>query len=425
MFKVNFDLLGGMTMDKWFEEQFVETSTNMNRHAEVLKCNIDTFEKTRNEKNTVQQTQWAVKCFGDWCSEKGCSIDFKQITKTELNALLRDFYGTVRSSKGEKYGISSYVALRAGVNRFLNDSPLSLSWCLMRDSEFTSSNNVFVGVVKTMRREGRDKTEHHTSISTKDFSTIKLSDALNPNTPEGLVNKVWFDVQLHFGRRGKEGNRELIPDSFRILTNENGVKYVTMSFNEDTKNHKDPHDRNKESRRGFMFQQTGNPLCPVASLEKYVSLLPSNPPAFYLHPKKQNLSKCVWYTREPMGVNYLATMLQRICKAAGTSKVYTNHCLRSTMVQRLSDAGLESREIMSVSGHKCESSLQSYWRPNLKQRKHWSDILAATENTADSAEPQLKRTALNITTVEPIEMRQIFNACTINGDVQINLNKQQ
>jgi len=93
-----------MMIDQWFVEQFGEASTNLKHHAEVLKCNIDTFEKTRNEKNTMQQT---VKCFGDWCSEKGCSIDFKQITKTELNALIRDFYGTVRSSKGEKYGISS------------------------------------------------------------------------------------------------------------------------------------------------------------------------------------------------------------------------------------------------------------------------------------------------------------------------------
>jgi len=38
-------------MDKWFEEQFGETFTNTNHHAEVLKCNIDTFEK-----NTTQQT---------------------------------------------------------------------------------------------------------------------------------------------------------------------------------------------------------------------------------------------------------------------------------------------------------------------------------------------------------------------------------
>lgn len=104
-----------------------------------------------------------------------------------------------------------------------------------------------------------------------------------------------FNVQLHFGHRGKEGNRELMPDSFCILTNENGLKYVTMSFNEQTKKITRTLERNKESRRCFMFQQTGNPLCPVASLEKYLSLLPSNPPASYIHPKRQNLSKCVWY----------------------------------------------------------------------------------------------------------------------------------
>lgn len=50
-----------------------------------------------------------------------------------------------------------------GLNRYLNDPPLCLSWCI-RD-EFTSSNNVFAGVIKKMRREGRDKMEHHTPIS--------------------------------------------------------------------------------------------------------------------------------------------------------------------------------------------------------------------------------------------------------------------
>lgn len=43
------------------------------------------------------------------------SIDFKQIAKTELDGILGDIYGTVRSSKVEKYGISSYEVLCAGL----------------------------------------------------------------------------------------------------------------------------------------------------------------------------------------------------------------------------------------------------------------------------------------------------------------------
>lgn len=159
----------------------------------------------------------------------------------------------------------------------------------MRDTEFTTSNNVFVGVVKTMRRAGQDTTKHHSSISENDLRTIKSSKALDPTTPEGLVNKVWFDLQLHFGRRGKEGNRNLRPESFQVMVDENGQKYVTMTFNEATKNHQNPQERRKDSRRGFMYTLPEDSHCPVASLEKYLSLLPPNPPAFYLHPKRNSM----------------------------------------------------------------------------------------------------------------------------------------
>ncbi len=86
-----------------------------------------------------------------------------------------------------------------------------------------------------------------------------------------------------------------------------------------------------------------------------------------------------------MGVNFLDSMFPWICKAAGTETVYTNHCLGSTTIQKLFDAGLEVREIMSVTGHKCESSLQFYWWPNYNDRRCWSNVLA-------SATAQLKCT---------------------------------
>jgi hypothetical protein len=100
------------------------------------------------------------------------------------------------------------------------------------------------------------------------------------------VDKVWFDVQLHFGRRGNEGNRLLKPSSFALKYDENGLKYATLTFNEPSKNHNDPQGKNRESTRGFMYQLPGDPLCPVSSLLKYISHLPPDAEVFYVHPRK-------------------------------------------------------------------------------------------------------------------------------------------
>lgn len=80
-------------------------------------------------------------------------MDLKTILKCDLNVILQEFYVTVRNVKGEEYGIASYSGLRARLNRFINDPPLSLS--LSWDTEFTTSNNVFAGVMNKLRRRGK------------------------------------------------------------------------------------------------------------------------------------------------------------------------------------------------------------------------------------------------------------------------------
>lgn len=49
-----------------------------------------------------------------------------------------------------------------------------------------------------------------------------------------------------------------------------------------------------------------------------------------------------------------------ISKAAGLSQLYTNHSCRATTVHLLDEAQIPSRHIMSVTGHKSETSLRTY-----------------------------------------------------------------
>jgi hypothetical protein len=50
-----------------------------------------------------------------------------------------------------------------------------------------------------------------------------------------------------------------------------------------------------------MFQNSDSPLRPVASLEKYLSKIPPDATALYLHPKKMVItSDSMWYSQEPL-----------------------------------------------------------------------------------------------------------------------------
>lgn len=321
------------------------SAADISRHATLSDLDLDELEDSGTEINAVtkKQTMWAVNCFIGWLESQGLQVDLTTVEKTELNGLLRHFYGSVRNGKGELYGIASYIALRAGLNRYLKEPPVSRPVCLMRDAEFTSANKVFLGLLKRIRKSGRDLTSHHQALSTCDIHLLRHSRAMDTCTPKGLLNKVWFDIQVHFGRRGKQANRNLKPDSFVIRKDERGLRYCALSCGDEAKIH-------SETDRSSMFEKPGSEFCPIASLLKYLTKLPPKTTALYLQPKKE-LRDEMWYSHVPLGVNYLGSMLSRMCKEARTSVIYTNHCIRSTPFQQLCDAGLEKRKIVPVSVH--------------------------------------------------------------------------
>ncbi|KAK0143489.1 hypothetical protein N1851_018401 [Merluccius polli] len=193
----------------------------------------------------------------------------KEVTPEELNELEndKDEINTKKTTKwastkeGGEYSVASLRSLRAGINRHLSDI-----------------NIIIMRFLRRYRKSGKDTSFHHPHITESDLQRIRCSSALSPDTPVGLVRKVWFDIQLCFARRGRERSRELTMTSFIIQRDEHGVEYRI--------NHKDPNDPHKENLRGFMFARPGDPLCPVKSFKKYISKCPPDAKSFYLHLKR-------------------------------------------------------------------------------------------------------------------------------------------
>ena len=67
-----------------------------------------------------------------------------------------------------------------------------------------------------------------------------------------------------------------------------------------------------------------------------------------------------WFIHSSLSHNLLDGMMEGLSHAAGTSRVYTNHCLRTTSVVHIKQNGAEDRKIYAVTDHKKIASLSSY-----------------------------------------------------------------
>ena len=106
------------------------------------------------------------------------------------------------------------------------------------------------------------------------------------------------------------------------------------------------------------------------------------PPIFFQLPKcKFQYSEDVWYTTRPIGEKRLNDMMKNLSKDVGLSKVYTNHSVRATTVNLLTHSGVPDREIMHITGHKCEASLSSYNAESSEnQKRRYSAILQGVDS---------------------------------------------
>lgn len=142
-----------------------------------------------------------------------------------------------------------------------------------------------------------------------------------------------------------------------------------------TKNHKGDENELNESQGGRIVK-TGTILCPYLSFNKYISALHPDCNAFFQRPKRILTPEAtVWYDNSPIGRNTLGDKMKQLSTEAGLSRIYTNHCLRATSITILNDC-YEARHVMTVSGHKSESSLRHYAKTSEQKRQEMALTIA-------------------------------------------------
>ena len=136
-------------------------------------------------------------------------------------------------------------------------------------------------------------------------------------------------------------------------------------------------ENDDETFSGHMHEIPGSPRCPVTSFLAFKDVLNPEQECMWQRPKpKPPTDGAPWYNNAPLGINTLGNKMKKTAQKAGCSVKYTNHSLRATTCSVLDEAGFDSRHIMSITGHKSESSLKHYSRTSDKKKKLMSQTLA-------------------------------------------------
>ena len=136
---------------------------------------------------------------------------------------------------------------------------------------------------------------------------------------------------------------------------------MNMLFVKLKKNHSGGNLATTYQPQGRMHARTGDPLCPVAAMDKYLALLhPELDCLWQRRRHKFNYEDAHWYCTAPLGEHTIAEFMKRMSIDAKLSQIYTNHCTRATACKTLSDASFDRSDITKITGHKDTRSLDTY-----------------------------------------------------------------
>ena len=342
--------------------------------------------KAKDTESTQRSTEVGVKIFKLYLKERLYDPDFESYSKAQLADVLEQFYIEVRKEDGEEYKTGSLINIRAAINRHLKSNGHNIN--ILNEPEFTQANLAFTAKQADLKREGYGDTQSYPPIDENDIEKLYRSGVFDTSTPGGLQSKVWFELMLFICRRGRENLRKLNKDHFGVAKDSNGRKFVYQCKDEMSKRIRGDNMKSRVDA-GRMYA-TGGPGCPVASFEKYVSKLNPNHTALFQAPLRCAPSDEYkpWYKNALVGEKSLGNFMSKLSLAAGLSRRYTNHSLRSTCITLLDKSGFATRDICNVTGPRNEKSIRTYvGRPNDAKKQKLSDALSTSIGYAPNPPP--------------------------------------
>ena len=333
-------------------------------------------------KNTLGDTQKCIKLYEEWMEERNAKFSEDTVPEDLLQSgdknlmctWFSKFATEVRKKDGSHYPPRSIHHYLTGIQRYLR-SEQQLEINIMNDREFVTLRNVLDTLFRKLHSKGIGTSTKKTPVlADDDEEQLWASGVLNPETPQGLLNCIFFLNGRNSCLRGGIEHRELKLSQFtRELVTINGRHKVRYTYTEYVSKNRAGglKQLKQENKVVHQYESANIERCHVLLLDKYISKLPEEAKRkdlFYLRPRtvKPKDHTSPWFTASPIGRHSLSTMMQRMSEEARLETKFTNHSLRAYGVTKLFKANV-SEKLMERSGHQSLEGVRKYERTDANQ----------------------------------------------------------
>ncbi|CAB4026989.1 zinc finger MYM-type 2-like [Paramuricea clavata] len=291
--------------------------------------------------------------------------DVDEFNETEENQ------NTKRKTELDVNFIHSYIASEAAshVNRpprmeelrTLSEKTSILRVCSHGTKLCPNKRNTEVETKATKARWKRKQTIQAASLTKEEIEMLYSSGAFGCNSPQALINTLWYNNCLHFGLRGGKEQRDL--------------KWGDGLLKKDT-------EAGPERNPVFLYK-----LYKAKRPESYMdNNAPFYPGVNHANASKADLPGLKWFKPQPMGVNKLNSLIKDCAQLAGIGKDkrITTHSARNTLVQKLQDNNVPPTQLVQITGHKNLQSVNNYSSLRQQQQQDISSILSSVPNVGNA-----------------------------------------
>lgn len=351
-----------------------------------------------------------------------------EMTDDELTYAMTRFIFEVRDKKGDYYKRDTLYELVIAIQMYCHMYGRFVKF--IDEDLFRDVHNALDNQMKFLASNGyscpRKKAD---PVEVKDEENMWLEGVLGDSNPKQLVDTMLYLLGVHFAlRAGKEHKALRVGErSQLVLKFDQNARVHYLEYTEDTsKNNqgglKHRHIAKKVSRA---YENVQNPdRCVVRLYRKYLNLRPPNAPQdFYLRPLLNPKEDC-WYYAQPIGINALGKIVNKLLSKLGVEGRFTNHSCRATAASRMYQNKCEEQLVMEKTGHR-SNAVRSYKRTSDKQLREVSDILYGHKEVTSEPVPKKPCTVSSApcNSDEAIHVESSDNGSKISLNLTINVNK--